>query len=152
MRALRNMIVVAVTSALLMAMAVASGSAAEKVHRLAVQLSDNNKQKMNAVLNVAANVVRYYSGRGEQVEVQIVAFNAGLHMMRTDTSPVLKRIRSFESGMPNVTFHACGNTIDGMTKKEGKRPPIIKNAKIEPAGGVVTLMELHQAGWTIIRP
>jgi len=96
MRALRNTIVVAVTSALLMATAVATGSAAEKVHRLAIQISDNNKQKMNTVLNVAANVVRHYSALGEQVEVRIVAFNAGLHLMRTDTSPVLKRIKNFD--------------------------------------------------------
>jgi uncharacterized protein len=148
---LRNTIAVAITSTLLMAMGVATGFAAEKVHRLAIQISDNNKQKMNTVLNVAANVVRHYSALGEQVEVRIVAFNAGLHLMRTDTSPVLKRIKNFETSMPNVKFDACGNTIEGMTKKEGKKPPIIKNATIVPAG-VVTLMELHDAGWTIVRP
>jgi intracellular sulfur oxidation DsrE/DsrF family protein len=152
MKSLRNMIMVAVTSALIIAMGAATGFAAEQPHRLAIQISDNNKQKMNTVLNVAANVVRHYSGLGEQVEVRIVAFNAGLHLMRTDTSPVLKRIKGFASSMPNVKFHACGNTIQGMTKKEGKKPPIIKNATVEPAGGVVKLMELHRAGWTIIRP
>ena len=47
---------------------------------------------MNAVLNVAA--ARYYAGIGEEVEIRIVAFNAGLNMLRTDRSPVLARLKS----------------------------------------------------------
>src|SRR5881392_3721992 len=77
---------------------------ADGPHRLALQISDNDADKMNAVLNVAANVSKYYSGKGEEVEIQIVAFNAGLHMLRTDTSPVGPRIASFAKGMPNVSF------------------------------------------------
>jgi intracellular sulfur oxidation DsrE/DsrF family protein len=85
---------------------------------------------MNTVLNVAANVV---------------AFNADLHMLRSDTSPAQKRIKRFGESMPNVTFHACNTTIQGMTKKEGKEPPILRAVEIVPAG-VVTLMELNEAG------
>ena len=53
-------------------------------HRLALQVSDNDPQKMTTVLNVAANVTRHYESIGETVEIRIVAFNAGLHMLRTD--------------------------------------------------------------------
>ncbi|MXN66217.1 hypothetical protein GR183_14980 [Stappia sp. GBMRC 2046] len=125
--------------------------AGEGVHRLALQISDNDPQKMNTVLNVAANVARHYSGNGEEVEIRIVAFNQGLHMLRSDTSPVKERLAGFAKSMPNVTFNACGNTIAGMTKKEGKEPPLVENAETVPAG-VVTLMELNEAGWTIVRP
>ena len=62
--------------------------AADAPHRLALQISDNDADKMNAVLNVAANVTQHYTAKGETVEIQIVAFNAGLHMLREDTSPV----------------------------------------------------------------
>lgn len=129
----------------------ASQVSADQMHRLALQLSDKDPQKMNTVLNVAANVSRLYAAKGEEVEVKIVAFNLGLHMLREDTSPVKERLSSFAQGMPNVTFHACNNTLEGMTKKEGKKPPLVTNAEIVPAG-VVTLMELSEAGWTIIRP
>lgn len=121
------------------------------VHQLALQISDNNKQKMNTVLNVAANVSRHYAAKGEEVEIKIIAFNAGLHMLREDTSPVKKRLKSFGKGMPNVSFLACNNTMKGMTKKEGKKPVLHGVAEIVPAG-VITLMELDQAGWTVIRP
>jgi intracellular sulfur oxidation DsrE/DsrF family protein len=128
------------------------GLAAEDgVHRLALQISDDDPQKMNTVLNVAANVSRHYSSIGEEVEIRIVAFNAGLHMLRQDTSPVLERLTSFGQSMPNVSFAACENTIEGMSKKEGKDIPIVEIAEHVPAG-VVDLMTLDEAGWTIIRP
>ncbi|HEX5507232.1 MAG TPA: hypothetical protein VFX37_01890 [Pseudolabrys sp.] len=120
-------------------------------HRLALQISDNDPGKMNAVLNVAANVSKYYSERGEEVEIQIVAFNAGLNMLRTDKSPVLTRLTSFKQGMPNVSFLACQNTLDSMARKEGKEPKLVANATLVPAG-VVTLMELAEKGWTVVRP
>ena len=121
------------------------------VHRLALQISDSDPQKMTTVLNVAANVTRLYQESGEEVEIRIVAFNAGLHMLREDTSPVLERLTSFGQSMPNVTFAACGNTIAGMTKKEGVAPPISEHAEVVPAG-VVELITLDESGWTVIRP
>ena len=136
--------------ALLMFAPMTSVIAAE-VHKLALQVSDNDPEKMTAVLNVAANVSKYYADKAEEVEIQIVAFNAGLHMLRDDTSPVKERVASFAKGMPNVSFKACGNTIDAMGRKEGKKPPIIPGAEIVPAG-VITLMELGRKGWIIVRP
>jgi len=131
-------------------LAFASANAMEK-HRLALQISDNDAVKMNAVLNVAANVSKYYSDKGDEVEIQIVAFNAGLNMLRQDKSPVLERLKSFKQGMPDVSFMACENTLEAMTRTEGKEPPLVENA-VRVKAGVVTLIELGEKGWTIIRP
>ena len=120
-------------------------------HKLALQISDNTPEKMNAVLNVAANVSKYYSDKGDEIEIQIVAFNAGLHMLRDDTSPVKPRLKSFKQGMPNVRFLACENTLESMAKNEGKEPPLVENSARVKAG-VVTLIELAEKGWTIVRP
>jgi hypothetical protein len=135
---------------LFLPLAFASANAMEK-HKLALQISDNDPAKMNAVLNVAANVSKYYSDKGDEVEIQIVAFNAGLHMLRADTSPVKPRLQSFKQGMPNVSFMACENTLESMAKTEGKEPPLVDNAERVKAG-VVTLIELGEKGWTIVRP
>ncbi|HET7848588.1 MAG TPA: hypothetical protein VFL51_05945 [Pseudolabrys sp.] len=145
-RLFQTLFAAAVLLPLVLAPARAAGT-----HHLALQISDNDPAKMNAVLNVAANVSKYYSERGEEVEIQIVAFNAGLNMLRTDKSPVLTRLTSFKQGMPNVTFMACQNTLDSMTRKEGKEPKLVANATLVPAG-VVTLMELAEKGWTVVRP
>jgi intracellular sulfur oxidation DsrE/DsrF family protein len=144
-------IVRALFAAFLLLPLAARPASALETHKLAIQISDNDPQKMNTVLNVAANVSKYYSAKGEEVEIQIVAFNAGLYMLRQDKSPVLKRLKSFEQGMPNVSFIACQNTLDSMARKEGKEPPLVENASRVKAG-VVRLIELSEKGWTIVRP
>jgi hypothetical protein len=145
-----SLIRAALAALLLLPLALSPATAAEK-HKLALQISDNDPAKMNAVLNVAANVSQYYSKKGEEIDVQIVAFNAGLHMLREDTSAVKPRLKSFKEGMPNVSFMACENTLAGMTKAEGKEPPLVENATRVPSGAV-TLIELGEKGWTILRP
>ena len=125
--------------------------AAEKAHKLALQISDNDPDKMTAVLNVASNVSRLYAEKGEDIEIQVVAFNAGLHMLREDTSPVKERLQTFAHSMPNVSFKACNNTLEAMTKRENRKIEIVPGATLVPAG-VTTLIELSEKGWTIVRP
>jgi intracellular sulfur oxidation DsrE/DsrF family protein len=72
-------------------------------------------------------------------------------MLRDDTSPVKARIKSMGETMPRVTFSACGNTRENMTKTEAKEIPLVSQAKVVKAG-VVRLMELQQRGWSYLRP
>ena len=126
----------------------------DKVHRLALQISDDSPDKMNTVLGNATNAARYYSEKGETLEIKVVAYSGGVNMLRTDKSPVLERLKEVSQKLPNLTFEACNNTIEGMAKKEDKKPseiPLVPGTKVVPAG-VVELMELNEAGWTIVRP
>lgn len=126
-------------------------AADSKMHRIAIQVSDNDPAKMNLALNNAANVAKDFSARGEDVEVEIVVYGPGLHMLRDDTSPVKARVKSIGESMPNVAFTACGNTREAMQKAEGKEIPLVSRAKVVPAG-VVRLMELQGRGWSYVRP
>lgn len=139
---------IAALSLLVLAPALADHKTA---HHLALQVSDNSPEKMNAALNVAANVSRHYDERGEDVEIEIVAFNAGLHMLRADTSPVKERIGNFRKSMTNVSFKACRNTMDTMAKIEGKPISLVPGIDVVEAG-VTRLIELSEHGWTIVRP
>lgn len=121
------------------------------VHHLAIQVNSDDPQAMNLALNNAANASNHFSGKGEEVEIEIVAYGPGLHMLRADTSPVKDRLKAFRQGMPNVSFVACGNTRAGMRKAEGKDIPLVAEATEVPAG-VVRLMELQEKGWSYIRP
>lgn len=129
----------------------ANAQAADGYHRLALYITEDELGKMNSVLDVAANVSRHYSAVGEEVEIQIVAYNDGLHMLRSDTSPVRKRLENFMLSMINVTFQACGNTLDTMTRKEGAEPPLIEGTEIVQTG-VAHLLALSEEGWTLVRP
>jgi intracellular sulfur oxidation DsrE/DsrF family protein len=142
-------------TAALMAMAVSStGFAANtKPHRVTIQVDQNDPQVMNLALNNATNVIEYYRAKNEDVDVDIVTYGPGLHMLRADTSPVQDRLKRLkELAFPgNVQLSACNNTKQGMEKAEGKAIAIVPDATIVPSG-VVRLMELQEQGWSYIRP
>jgi intracellular sulfur oxidation DsrE/DsrF family protein len=120
-------------------------------HRLSVQVDVNDPATMNLVLNNVSNAAQHYSDIGQKVEIEVVAFGPGLHMLRDDTSPVKARIKSMSETMPALTFSACGNTRENMAKVEAKDIPLISQAKVTKSG-VVRLMELQERGWSYLRP
>ena len=124
---------------------------AHKVHRLVLQVNTNEPAMMNLALNNATNVEQYYKTRGEKVEIEVVTFGPGLHMLRDDTSPVKDRIKAIAEKMPSISFKACGNTQENMGKAEDKKIPLIPQATLVKSG-VVRVMELQEQGWTYVRP
>jgi hypothetical protein len=124
---------------------------AKKAHRLVLQVNSDDPAMMNLALNNATNVEQYYKNLGEKVEIEVVTFGAGLHMLRDDTSPVKDRIKAIADKTSSITFRACGNTQDNMGKAENKKIPLISQATVVKSG-VVRVMELQEQGWTYVRP
>ena len=104
---------------------------------------------MNLALNNTTNVIEYYRAKGEDVNVDVVTYGPGLHMLRADTSPVKDRIKSLkDAAFPSkIQFSVCGNTKE----KEGGPVTVLSEAVIVPSG-VVRLMELQEKGWSYVRP
>jgi intracellular sulfur oxidation DsrE/DsrF family protein len=136
-------------------MLAAPGRAADnaKPHRIAIQVDQNDPALMNLVLNNVSNLMEYYHSKGEQAQIDVVAYGPGLNMLRDDKSPVKDRIKHIKEGSfaSSVAFSACGNTKKGMEKREGHAVPIIAQASVVPSG-VVRLSELQEQGWSYIRP
>jgi intracellular sulfur oxidation DsrE/DsrF family protein len=120
-------------------------------HRPVVQVDVNDPAVMNLALNNVSNVAQHYSALGQKVEIEVVAYGPGLHMLRDDTSPAKARIKSMCETLPQLAFSACGNTRENMTRAEAKDIPLISQAKVVKAG-VVRLMELQERGWSYLRP
>jgi len=106
---------------------------------------------MNLALNNATNVTQYFKALGEKVEIEVITFGPGLHMLRDDTSPVKARIEQMALSTPEVSFKACGNTQEKMHNAENKEIPIIPQAKVVNSG-VVRVMELQEKGWAYVKP
>ena len=120
-------------------------------HRLILQVNTNDPALMNLALNNATNVAQYYNDLFEKVTIEIVTFGPGLHMLRDDTSPVKERIKAIKQSRPEISFEACGNTRENMSKAENKEIPIIPEATVVKSG-VVHVMELQEKGWTYVKP
>ena len=147
---LRYLVTVALMS---MALISASPAADGKPHRIAIQVDQNDPQIMNLALSNATNIIEYYRDKNEDVEIDIVAYGPGLHMLRADTSPVQDRVRRLKDmAFPGrIQFSACNKTKQGMEKAEGHAISILPDATIVPSG-VVHLIELQEQGWSYVRP
>jgi len=119
--------------------AIAQSTVNPKVHHLIL------------ALNNATNVTQHFKALGEKVEIEVITFGPGLHMLRDDTSPVKARIEEMALSTPEVSFKACGNTQEKMHNAENKEIPIIPQAKVVNSG-VVRVMELQEKGWAYVKP
>ncbi len=106
---------------------------------------------MNVALNNAQNLRAYYAQRGQKVEIEFVAYGAGLAMMRSDISPVKQRVAAMSCSMPDVTFSGCGNTLAKDMRVEKKKIALVSQARVVPSG-VVRIVQLEEQGWTYLRP
>ena len=143
------------TAIALMSLAFASaGNAADvKPHHIAIQVDQNDPQVMNLALNNVNAIIETYRARNEDVDIDVVAYGPGLHMLRADTSPVQDRIKRLKDMVfpGKIQFSACNNTKQGMEKAEGHAISVVSDATIVPSG-VVHLMELQEQGWSYVRP
>ena len=123
----------------------------KQAHKVAIQVNQNDKAVMDLALNNAKNIIEYYQAKGETVDVEIVTYGPGLHMLRVDTSPVKERIGSMYMENPNLRFIGCANTQANQSRVEGKPIILLDEATMMPSG-VVRLMELQKQGYAYIRP
>src|SRR6185369_6850092 len=123
------------TSAALAQSAKDDRSSPTKPHRLLIHVDQNDPAVMNLALNNATNVIEYYRAKGEDVNVDIVAYGPGLHMLRADTSPVQDRIKHLKgTAVPSkVQFSARDNTNANMEKKEGQSVAVLPDDTIVPS-------------------
>ncbi|WP_187371457.1 DsrE family protein [Methylobacterium oryzihabitans] len=126
-------------------------SARPAPHRVVIQITQNDPATMTMALNNVENMTRRYESLGEAVEVEIVAYGAGLHMMRADTSPVRERISALARRGDRVVFTGCGNTRAAQSRQEGRDVALVPEARVVEAG-ITRIVELQEQGWSYVRP
>ena len=108
-------------------------------------------ERFNFVLNNVENICDYYCDEGIEVAIRVVCHGPGLHLLRVDTSPVKERLLQMIESLDAFSLYACANTLERMTKAEGKSPEIIDQAVLVPAG-LPEIIELQRKGWTYVKP
>ncbi len=111
--------------------------------RLIVHVGDGEPAKWNVALNNTFNVQKELGA--QNVEIEIVAINAGLGMLKLD-SPVGGRVA--EALQAGVKVVACENSMKGQKVTRDDMLPGIGYV----AAGVVELMQRQREGYAYIRP
>mgnify|MGYP001549264457 CR=1 FL=1 len=115
-------------------------------HKFVLQISDMDPAKQTLVLNVANNILKAYGA--DQVEVEIVAFSAGLRLLFEDNSNAGRIDGLVQSG---VRFFACQNTVNNMSNILGTPVKVNQHAK-SGYGGIVRIKELVDQGYMLAKP
>lgn len=115
----------------------------------AVYVYENDPLVMKRALVNAVNVERYFQGKGDTAQIEIVATGPGAHMLRADTSPVGGLVLAVGAISSNIKFSVSGDTLKQMEKKEGAVPPVIEAARVVPSGAQ-RLKELQEKGYRSI--
>jgi uncharacterized protein len=129
----------------------ASSGAYPGEHRIVIQVTQNDPALMNLALNNAQNLTKHYAEQGQLLRIEFVAYGPGLHMLRTDSSPVKDRIIGLAKQNPEIKFSGCGNTMSAQSKQENKEITLISEARVLPAG-IARIVELQEQGWSYVRP
>ena len=91
-----------------------------KLHKMVIQVSREDVEGMNLALGNAVNAKKLYDQRGEQFQVEIVAYGPGITMLREDKSPVKDRIAEAKKEIPGLVLSMCGNAKAAAERREGK--------------------------------
>jgi hypothetical protein len=125
-------------------------AAAVAMHRLVLPINTDDPTTMRALISTSLNLPKYYQERNEAFTIEVVAYNAGVHMLRADTSPVKDLLRLLRSVNANIRFVVCDATKLGMERQEGRPVTLIDGVEIVPSGPG-RIIELQEAGWSYIR-
>lgn len=125
-------------------------TAAVAMHRLVLPINTDDPTTMRALISTSLNLPKYYQERNEAFTIEVVAYNAGVHMLRADTSPVKELLRVLRTVNANIRFVVCDATKLGMERQEGRPVTLIDNVDIVPSGPG-RIIELQEAGWSYIR-
>jgi intracellular sulfur oxidation DsrE/DsrF family protein len=140
----------AIILALGLTLAAGASWAEGMVYKVAVHVNENDPKVMNIALNNVQNVTNYYEAKSDTVQVEVVTYGPGLHMLIEGSSPVADRIATMSLALENLSFRACGNTHRVMSERKGEDIVLLDEASMVPSG-VVRLIELQEDGYAYVK-
>jgi intracellular sulfur oxidation DsrE/DsrF family protein len=115
-------------------------------NKLVIQVSTDDPRTQKIALNNAVNLQKLYGI--DNIDIEIVAYGPGLGLLTTKSSQA-ERVTSL--AMQDITFSACGNTMEKVAEKTGNMPKLLEGVG-QVTAGVARIMELQQQGYAYIRP
>ena len=113
-----------------------------------LQVSDAAAVHHQATLDIANNLMKHYGGQ-DMVDLEVVAFGAGVPMLFAGNQDTEDRVASLiEHG---VKFYVCGNTLDTIERKQGERPALLPGVQTVQTG-VAFMVEEIRRGYLPIHP
>jgi len=116
------------------------------VHRIVVQVNEDNPQLWNLTLNNIANLIGAMGK--EHVDIKVITYGPGINMFKKGSS-VLERLDSLKKfAGSSVGYTVCSNTMKAM---QVERQDIVELVD-DFYPGIVRVVELQEKGYVYLRP
>jgi uncharacterized protein len=112
-----------------------------------LQVSQSDPSRYGLTLDVANNLGKHYGG-ADMVDIEIVAFGSGVPMLFADS---LQKTRITSLMAQGVRFYVCGNTLDSIERRDGKRPAILDGVEVVQTG-VAFMVDEIKRGYIHVQP
>jgi hypothetical protein len=113
-----------------------------------LQVSDADAVHHTATLDIANNLMKHYGGQ-DKVDIEIIAFGAGVEMLTGTQNVNTARVASLLDH--GVRFYICGNTLDTLERKSGKRSQILPGVEVVQTGVAFMIDEVRR-GYLLVHP
>src|SRR5262245_3491155 len=116
------------------------------VHRIVVQVNEDNPQLWNLTLNNIANLIGAVGK--DHVDIKLIAYGPGINMFMKGSS-VLERLDSLKKfAGSSIGYTVCSNTMKAMKVEQEDIVPLVDD--FYP--GIVRVVELQEKGYVYLRP
>jgi intracellular sulfur oxidation DsrE/DsrF family protein len=116
------------------------------VHKLVIQMNKRDAEIQGEVLSNIVNTSKFFGI--DNVEIELVAYGPGIYFL-TKESKFRKRIESLM--LQDVTFTACGDTINTLKRTKGIELDLIDDVVVV-RNGVPRMMLLQEQGYSYLSP
>ncbi|MGD8742530.1 MAG: hypothetical protein PVH46_03830 [Granulosicoccaceae bacterium] len=123
---------------------------ADKVWRIVMHVNTQDDYLQNTLLEETEHAFETFKANNRELEVEIVAYGAGIEFLMPERSLYTDRIISMQERYPNLTFTACERSYKRLKSRMGYEFKLIKNTKVAPSG-IREIIQRQQEGWHYIR-
>ena len=117
--------------------------------KVILHLDSGTPGKFKSVLDYADALLTKAERQGKPIQLEIIANNRGLDLLRADLTPFAGRIQHMSEQHTNLNFIACGQSVTRFTR-EGEEVMLIPQARVTSTA-VDQIIGRLQQGWTYIK-
>jgi len=126
-----------------------SDTLAAESRKIIIHVNNDNPMKFKAALDETESLLGSYQRAHQQIQLELIANQKGVNLLRSDISPYSARIATMQSKYPNLNFMVCGKTIR-MLHNNGESVQLLPHTEIATSAADQINKRLHQ-GWGYIK-
>jgi len=120
-----------------------------ETRKVIVQIANSDPMHLNAVLDETEGLLDGYKRINRPIQVEVIANNRGLDLLRTDVTTYSKRIASMQEKYPNLNFLVCGQTLAKL-RNSGTNVQLLPHTLIAKSA-TDQIHKRIQQGWGYVR-